>query len=119
VQGLTNGVREFAGKLSAGGHTVHAPDLFDGQRTATIEDGIAHVKSIGDDELSSRADGAVIDMPEGVVYVGFSIGAGTAQRFAQTRRGARGALLYEGCMPISGEWAIGLGRQVSQCKSTA
>ena len=41
------------------------------------------------------------------MYAGFSWGAGTAQQFAQTRPGARGALLYEACMPITGEWAFG------------
>src|SRR5689334_22578987 len=30
-----------------------------------------------------------------------------AQRLAQTRAGATGALLFESCLPISGEWAIG------------
>ena len=42
VQGLTDGVRAFADQLRAGGHTVHTPDLFDGERPATIEEGLAH-----------------------------------------------------------------------------
>jgi dienelactone hydrolase len=107
VQGLTDGVRAFAGELRAGGHTVHTPDLFDGQRPASIDDGVALVQSIGREVLSERADRAMADLPEGLVYGGFSFGASVAQRFAQTRPGARGALLYEGCLPISGEWAIG------------
>ena len=41
VQGLTDGVLEFAAELRAGGHTVHTPDLFDGERAATIEDGMS------------------------------------------------------------------------------
>jgi dienelactone hydrolase len=41
------------------------------------------------------------------VYAGFSFGVGEAQRLAQTRSGARGALFYEGCFPITGEWAFG------------
>ena len=41
------------------------------------------------------------------MYAGVSLGAGTAQRLAQTRSGARGALLYEACLPVTGEWAIG------------
>ena len=36
-----------------------------------------------------------------------SYGVMPAQRLAQTRPGARGALLYEACLPVSGEWAIG------------
>ena len=107
VQGLTDGVRAFADALRAGGHTVHTPDLFDGERPATIEAGIAHSQSIGGDVLDKRADQAVADLPDGLVYAGFSSGAGTAQRLAQTRPGARGALLYESCIPITGEWAFG------------
>ena len=107
VQGLTNGMRAFADELSAGGHTVHTPDLFAGARPASIDDGIAHSNSIGGEVLDERADRAVADLPEGLVYAGFSSGAGTAQRLAQTRPGARGALLYESCIPLTGEWAFG------------
>jgi dienelactone hydrolase len=107
VQGLTEGVRAFADQLRVGGHTVHIPDLFDGELPATIDEGVAHVQSLGDEVLRERAARAVADLPDGLVYAGFSFGAGTAQRLAQTRPGARGALLYESCLPISGEWAIG------------
>jgi len=107
VQGLTDGVGAFADELRAGGHTVHTPDLFGGERPATIDEGIALTQAIGDETLGERADQAVAALPEGVVYAGFSFGAGTAQRLAQTRPGARGALLYEACIPITGEWAFG------------
>ena len=107
VQGLTEGVRTFAERLRVGGHTVHTPDLFDGELPATIDEGVAHVQSLGAEVISERTDRAVADLPDGVVYAGFSFGAGTAQRLAQTRPGARGALLFESCLPISGEWAIG------------
>jgi dienelactone hydrolase len=107
VQGLTDGVRAFAEELRAGGHTVHTPDLFDGERPGTIDDGVAHTQSIGGEVLDERADRAVADLPDGLVYAGFSFGAGTAQRLAQTRPGTRGALLYESCIPITGEWAFG------------
>ena len=107
VQGLTDGIRAFAEELRAGGHTVHTPDLFDGERPATIDDGMAYVRSIGDDVLGKRADQAVADLPADLVYAGFSFGEATAQRFAQTRPGARGALLYEACIPITGDWAFG------------
>jgi dienelactone hydrolase len=107
VQGLTDGVRAFAEELRSGGHTVHTPDLFDGARPATIDEGVAHTRRIGDEVLDERADRVVADLPEGLVYAGFSFGAGTAQRLAQTRPGARGALLCESCIPIMGEWAFG------------
>lgn len=107
VQGLTDGVRGFAEQLRAGGHTVHTPDLFDGERPATVDEGVAYVQRVGDQVLGERVGHAVAGLPEGLVYAGFSWGGGTAQRLAQTRPGARGALLYESCLPISGQWAIG------------
>ena len=107
VQGLTDGVRAFAEQLRGGGHTVHTPDLFDGERPPTIEDGIAHSQKVGEEVLRERAERALADLPAGLVYAGFSSGAATAQQFAQTRPGTRGALLYESCLPLTGEWAVG------------
>jgi dienelactone hydrolase len=107
VQGLTDGMLAFAEQLRAGGHTVHTPDLFDGERPKTVQDGVAHVGSVGDEVLAQRAERALADLPEALVYAGFSWGAATAQRLAQTRPGARGALLYEACIPLTGDWAFG------------
>jgi dienelactone hydrolase len=107
VQGLTPGVLALAEGLRAGGHTVHTPDLFDGELPATVDDGMALVRRIGDDVLEQRADQAVAALPAGLVYAGVSFGVTQAQRLAQTRPGARGALLYEACLPVTGEWAIG------------
>jgi len=107
VQGLTDGVRAFAEELGSGGRTVHTPDLFDGERPASIEDGIALTQSIGREVLAERTERVVADLPQSLVYAGFSFGAATAQRLTQTRPGARGALLYESCLPVTGEWAVG------------
>jgi dienelactone hydrolase len=107
VQGLTDGVRAFAERLRSGGHTVHTPDLFEGELPASIDEGIALVGSLGDEVLGQRTARAVADLPEVLVYAGFSFGAGTAQRLAQTRPGARGALLYESCISTTGEWSFG------------
>ena len=98
--------------MRSGSASVRSPpsddrDLFDGERFATLDAVVAHLQSIGDEVLRERADRAVADLPEGVVYAGFSWGVGTAQQFAQARPGARGALLYESCIPITGEWALG------------
>jgi dienelactone hydrolase len=107
LQGLTDGVSAFADELRAGGHTVHTPDLFDGQRPASIDAGVALTQAVGDQVLAERADQAVAGLPAGLVYAGFSFGVLAAQRLAQTRSGARGALFYEACIPITGEWAFG------------
>lgn len=107
VQGLTDGLRAFADELRQSGHTVHTPDMFDGELPTTIDEGIAQVNELGDDEIGRRVRHIIADLPEDLVYAGFSWGAATAQRLTQTRPGARGALLYESCLPLKGEWAIG------------
>ncbi|AXB41564.1 dienelactone hydrolase family protein [Amycolatopsis albispora] len=106
ARGLTEGVRRFADGFRAAGHLVHTPDLFDGILPESIEAGLALIRELGD-ERDRRADRAVADLPGELVYGGFSAGESVAQRLAQTRPGARGALLYESCIPVTGEWAYG------------
>ena len=36
AQGLTEGVRAFAGDLRAAGHVVHLPDLYEGKTFGTL-----------------------------------------------------------------------------------
>jgi len=107
IQGLTEGVRAFAERLRAGGHTVHTPDLFEGALPGSIEEGAELSREIGDQVLTERAERALDALPDALVYAGSSAGVMSAQRFAQTRAGARGALLYEACVPVTGEWAFG------------
>jgi dienelactone hydrolase len=106
VQGLTPGLVDFAEALRGAGHTVHAPDLFDGRTFPTIDDGLAHAQSVGFASLHERASAAAAELPEALVYAGFSIGVMDAQRLAQTRAGAAGAVLLDSCAPL-GEFAPG------------
>jgi dienelactone hydrolase len=107
AQGLTPGVRAFADELRAAGHTVHTPDLFDGRTFGSIEDGMAFIKSVGFEAMQQRGIRAADGLPADLVYAGFSFGEMVAQQLAQTRPGARGALLFYSCIPITGEWAFG------------
>ena len=107
AQGLTPGVRSFADELRAAGHTVHTPDLFDGRTFGSIDEGMAYIRSSGMDDLVARGESTADDLPNGLVYGGFSFGEMIAQKLAQTRPGARGALLFYSTIPISGEWAFG------------
>lgn len=101
VQGLTDGVRAFADELREAGHIVHTPDMFDGRTFPTIEDGIAFAQEEGFGELVGRGVAAAESLPAEVVYVGFSFGAMPAQQLAQTKPGARGALLIYGVVPYT------------------
>jgi dienelactone hydrolase len=107
VQGLTPGVQAFADELRAAGHTVHAPDLFDGRTFGSIDEGMTYIKANGMDEMVEKGERAADDLPNELVYAGFSFGEMIAQKLAQTRPGARGALLFYSAIPISGEWAFG------------
>jgi len=107
AQGLTPGILAFADELRAAGHTVHTPDLFDGRIFKSIPEGMAFIEATGFDELRARGVRTADDLPAELVYGGFSFGVTIAQQLAQTRPGARGALLFYSAVPISGEWAFG------------
>jgi dienelactone hydrolase len=100
--GLTPGVVAFADDLRQAGHTVHTPDLFEGRTFGSIDEGVGYAQQIGfPDEVIGRGVRAVEGLPAGLVYAGFSLGVLPAQLLAQTRPGARGALLFYSCVPAS------------------
>jgi dienelactone hydrolase len=101
LQGLTPGVRDFAGTLENAGHTVHTPDLYEGRVFETFEEGLAQAQQVGFGTIAERGTQAVADLPGELVYAGFSLGVMPAQRLAQTRPGAVGALLFHACVPVA------------------
>src|SRR4051794_23850054 len=92
--GLTEGIAAFAEDLRGAGHAVHTPDLFEGETFPDLQTGVAHAERVGFMEIVERGVRAVNTLDPELVYAGFSLGVLPAQRFAQTRPGARGALLY-------------------------
>jgi dienelactone hydrolase len=115
AQGLTPGVVAFAGELRRAGHTVHTPDLFEGRTFDSVEEGVGHAEEIGFGEVIERGVRAVDGLPAELVFAGFSLGVLPAQRLAQTRAGARGALLFHSCVPVSefgSAWPHGVPVQV-------
>jgi dienelactone hydrolase len=115
AQGLTEGVLAFAERLRAGGHQVTVPDLFDGATFGDLEEGVAHAEAIGFEEVIARGVAAVTDLPDALVYGGFSMGVLPAQELVRARPGARAALLYEGGAPLSafgGAWPDGVPLQI-------
>ena len=115
AQGLTPGIEAFADELRAAGHTVHTPDSFEGRTFETVDEGVAHARSVGFQELFDRSVATVEDLPTDLVYAGFSLGTMPAEHLAINRPGARGALLFEGCAPLSefgGSWPAGVPLQV-------
>ena len=101
AMGQTAGFHAFAAELRAAGHAVHTPDLFEGRTFGSIDEGMAFVGGLGFSEILTRGSRAAEALPEGLVYAGFSLGVVPAQLLAQTRPGARGALLMYSCVPLT------------------
>jgi dienelactone hydrolase len=80
---------------------VHTPDLFDGRTFGSIDEGVAYAGEVGFGEMIERGVRAADGLPNELVYGGFSLGVLPAQKLAQTRAGARGALLFYSCVPTS------------------
>ncbi|MFE5941395.1 dienelactone hydrolase family protein [Streptomyces sp. NPDC056480] len=113
--GLTEGVGAFAEELRRAGHTVHTPDLYGGRTFTDLEAGVGYAQEIGFATLVARGEQAAADLPEALVYAGFSLGVLPAQKLAQTRAGALGALLFSACVPVSefgAAWPEGVPAQV-------
>ncbi len=115
AQGQTRGFLAFADVLRAAGHVVHAPDLYDGNTFTDLDDGVAYAKQVGFGTIGERGRLAAEGLPNELVYAGFSLGVIPAQMLAQTRPGARGALLFSAALPaseFSGAWPSGVPLQI-------
>jgi dienelactone hydrolase len=115
AQGLTAGCLAFADELRAAGHVVHAPDLYDGKTFADLDEGIGYAREVGFDTMQERGVRAADGLPAEIVYAGFSLGAMPAQMLAQTRPGAKGAVLLHASAPPSefgGPWPQGVPLQI-------
>ncbi len=114
VLGLTEGVTGFADDLRAAGHTVHTPDLFEGQTFDSIEAGMDNIQSIGFEAAAERGVLAADELPQEVVYGGFSFGVMPAMKLTVTRPGAKGGLFFDGFADVSyfGSWPDGAQAQI-------
>ena len=115
AQGLTKGVEAFAAELRQAGHTVHVPDLYEGHTFDTLDDGLDYARRTGFGAIRQRGIAAAEELGDALVYAGFSLGAMPAQQLAQTRPGAKGALLFHSCVPVSefgDAWPAGVPVQV-------
>jgi len=115
AQGQTPGFLAFADDLRAAGHTVHAPDLYEGKTFPSIDEGVGYAKQVGFETILERGRLAAEGLPNELVYAGFSLGVMPAQLLAQTRPGAKGALLFSAAIPASefgGPWPEGVPLQI-------
>ena len=115
AQGQTQGFLAFADELRAAGHVVHAPDLYDGNTFTDLNEGVGYAQEVGFGTIGERGRLAAEGLPNDLVYAGFSLGVMPAQMLAQTRPGAKGALLFSAAFPASefgGSWPPGVPLQI-------
>lgn len=99
--GLTDGVLGFARTLEQAGHTVHAPDLFDGRTFADVKDGVAYAQELGEEAFAAKAAEIMAPLGSDIVYGGMSMGAARAAEQVLQRPGARGAFFLYGAIAPS------------------
>jgi dienelactone hydrolase len=120
AQGQTSGFLTFADDLREAGHTVHAPDLYDGRTFRDLREGVAYAEEVSFPEIIRRGSDAAKELPADIIYAGFSLGVLPAQALAQTRPGARGALLVHGCVSpaeFGGSWPEAVPLQIHMMES--
>lgn len=91
------------------------PDLYNASTFQTLEEGIGYAKEIGFGNILERGVRAADALPADLTYAGFSLGVMPAQKLAQTRPGARAALLFDSCFPPSefeSPWPAGVPVQI-------
>jgi dienelactone hydrolase len=101
AQGLTRGVESFADRLRGHGHRVTTPDLYGGRVFHDLDEGVAYAQSVGMEAIVAAGVSVAQGLSGDLVYAGFSLGALPAQALAQTRPGARAAVLYHGGEPAA------------------
>jgi dienelactone hydrolase len=97
AQGQTKGFLGFADELRKAGHTVHTPDLYDGQTFEDFDEGVGYAKEVGFGEILRRGVAVADDLsadperPSADPHDGWRSmgGRGSTRRRASRRGGGR------------------------------
>ena len=99
--GQTDGFLAFADQWRQAGHTVHTPDLYHGRVFDDLDEGVGYARQAGMEKIMRDGIAVADDLPQNLVYAGFSLGNMSAQALTQNRPGARGTLLFHGAIPTA------------------
>ncbi len=91
--GLRPAVLAAADRLRDAGNNVWTPDLYHGRTADNLPDAIEIRDSIEPHLMFDRAEAAMADVPAGVVYAGYSLGASYAALVSRAR-GDASALVF-------------------------
>ena len=94
---------------------MQTPDLYEGRTFESLDEGVNHARTTGFETIIDRGVRAADNLPPSLVYAGLSLGVMPAQKLAQTRPGAAGALFISAALPASefgGRWPEGVPLQI-------
>lgn len=94
VLGLRQSELLAAERLRRAGHEVVTPDLFRGEKGATLDQGFQLLDKVGWQVVVDRARRALRDMPDNTVLVGVSMGVGVVADVWPERTAAAVVLLH-------------------------
>ena len=118
--GLTPGVVAFADEPPRRrGTSSTRPTSTTGHTYTELSEGLEYAEGVGFGSIMERGRAAADALPAELVYLGFSLGVLPAQMLAQTRPGARGAVLLHACIPPEefGPWPEGVRLQIHMMES--
>ncbi len=98
--GLRPGVQHFAEALRGAGHTVTTPDLYDGETFDDYKAGNDKWSAIGIPAVLQKAQTAVAQLDDELIFAGFSNGAAVAEFLAASHPKAQAAILMHGALPL-------------------
>ncbi|APG95731.1 dienelactone hydrolase family protein [Sinorhizobium americanum] len=104
--------RDAADRLSALGHQVVTPDLYDRRVAGSVDEAVALRDGIGWRRLFERAERAVADLPATAVLGGFSMGAAVAASLWAKRPETAGVLFLHSIAELPANARAGVPLQV-------
>ena len=112
--GVRQGMHDAAERLRSHGHDVHVVDQYDGKVFDDYDTAGAYVEQVGFPALMAIAAEATADLPDPLVTMGFSNGAGMAE-FVAGQRPVAGVVMMAGSLDpavINLNWPSGVPGQI-------
>jgi dienelactone hydrolase len=96
ILGLRSVEQDAAKRFRSCGFEVAVPDLYDGKRTESLDEGFQIMAEIGWPVICRRAFKAMEKLPDSTILAGFSMGAGVIACLWGERPQSKAVLLFHG-----------------------
>ena len=110
AHGQTAGFLAFADALRRAGHSVHAPDLYNGRTFDTLDEGVVFAGEIGFGEIIERGVRAADELPRGSCTPASRWGCCRRRSWPRPARGRGGAAVPLVCADVGVRVLVAGGR---------